>query len=235
MTIRRRVRRLEASHSYGYVLALVVLVIGLTIGAPDTELGRIVIVTVQAATLLVAVWTARAPTRTVHVVSILAGFALLFALIATFAPGDARALTRIVNGLLVAVVPVVITRGIGRVIREQGVTLNAASGVLTLYLLLGLFFGTLYAALAELLSTPYFIGPQSDSLSISVYFSFVTQTTVGYGDVVPALAFGRALAVVQAVLGQLYLVSVVGLVVGHIGRRGPLRGESGSPGGGPSG
>lgn len=45
----------------------------------------------------------------------------------------------------------------------------------------------------------------------------MTMTTVGYGDLVTALDFGQAIAVTQALLGQVYLVTVVALVVGNIG------------------
>jgi hypothetical protein len=54
-----------------------------------------------------------------------------------------------------------------------------------------------------------------------MYFSFITLATVGYGDLVPALQLGRALAVLEGLTGQLYLVTVVALVVSRIGWRGP--------------
>jgi voltage-gated potassium channel Kch len=51
-----------------------------------------------------------------------------------------------------------------------------------------------------------------------LYFSYVTLTTVGYGDLTAAGDLGRMLAVTEALLGQLYLVTVVALVIGNIGR-----------------
>ena len=51
-----------------------------------------------------------------------------------------------------------------------------------------------------------------------LYFSFVTLTTVGFGDRTAAGNFGRMLAVTEALLGQLYLVTVVALVIGNVGR-----------------
>jgi hypothetical protein len=51
-----------------------------------------------------------------------------------------------------------------------------------------------------------------------MYFSVITQSTVGYGDFVPATGLGRAFASAQALVGQLYLVSVVAVVVGNFGR-----------------
>ena len=51
-----------------------------------------------------------------------------------------------------------------------------------------------------------------------LYFSFVTMTTVGYGDLTAAGDLGRMLAVTEALIGQLYLVTVVALVIGNIGQ-----------------
>ena len=53
-----------------------------------------------------------------------------------------------------------------------------------------------------------------------VYFSFTTLTTTGYGDLTPVTQLGHALAVVEMLTGQLYLVTVIGVLVGDlVGRR----------------
>jgi hypothetical protein len=51
-----------------------------------------------------------------------------------------------------------------------------------------------------------------------VYFSFVTLTTVGYGDLTSRLDLGRMCSIFEALFGQLYLVSVVALLVSNVGR-----------------
>jgi voltage-gated potassium channel Kch len=60
------------------------------------------------------------------------------------------------------------------------------------------------------------LGP---SRSDALYFSYVTLATVGYGDLTPATELGRTLAVAEALLGQIYLVTVVALIVGNLGGR----------------
>jgi voltage-gated potassium channel Kch len=55
------------------------------------------------------------------------------------------------------------------------------------------------------------------------YFSFITLTTVGYGDLTPGTELGQLLASLEALTGQLFLVSVVALVVGNLGRDLPHR------------
>jgi len=55
-----------------------------------------------------------------------------------------------------------------------------------------------------------------------IYFSFITLTTTGFGDLTPAYGPGRMLAAIEAIIGQLYLVSVVAIVVSaYSGRRHP--------------
>ena len=51
-------------------------------------------------------------------------------------------------------------------------------------------------------------------LPAGIYFSFITQTTVGYGDILPRSDLARGLAMVQAVTGQLYLAVMVARLVG---------------------
>lgn len=51
-----------------------------------------------------------------------------------------------------------------------------------------------------------------------VSFSFITQATVGYGDLSPDTDFGRMLAVTQALLGQVCLVTIVAALVSNLGR-----------------
>ena len=60
-----------------------------------------------------------------------------------------------------------------------------------------------------------------DSLPVFLYFSFVSLTTLGYGEIVPAHAWTRLLSSVEAVIGQLYLTILVARLVGlHISQAG---------------
>ena len=57
------------------------------------------------------------------------------------------------------------------------------------------------------------------SIQDFLYFSFVTQTTVGYGDFTAAGDLGRALCVVEALVGQLYLVTIIAVLVSRMAGR----------------
>ncbi len=86
-------------------------------------------------------------------------------------------------------------------------------GVLCVYLLLALLFASVHELLAAF-SDPYLHGvPDPPNASDLLYFSVITITTVGYGDITPASESARAVAVTEALVGQLYLVSIVAAVV----------------------
>lgn len=103
------------------------------------------------------------------------------------------------------------------------ITLNRLVGAVCVYLLLGTIWAIAYS-LVDVVSPGSFTGfsPQ-DGLgwdSEWLYFSFVTMTTLGYGDISPVSATARALAYMQAVLGQFYIaVLVAGLVGAYISKR----------------
>jgi voltage-gated potassium channel Kch len=71
---------------------------------------------------------------------------------------------------------------------------------------------------------PFFVQTSTPAAIDYVYFSYVTLTTVGYGDFTASTSVGRMIAVSEALTGQLYLVSAVALLGGNIGRT-IVRGE----------
>jgi hypothetical protein len=85
-------------------------------------------------------------------------------------------------------------------------------------LLLGLVFSTVFSFLDAADSTPFFAQVQTASASDLLYFSFITMTTVGYGDLTPVGNLPRMLAATEALAGQIYLVTAVALLVGNLGR-----------------
>jgi hypothetical protein len=82
--------------------------------------------------------------------------------------------------------------------------------------LIGILFVYLYGVLAVLGSGDFFAQGTDGTRSLRLYFSFVTLATLGYGDYTAAGELGRTLAVVEALLGQLYLVTVIAVLVSRI-------------------
>lgn len=110
-------------------------------------------------------------------------------------------------------------------LRAQAVDREHVLAALSAYMLAGLFFGVLYWAM-ESAWPGSFAGAAGNGsagrlhLSSSIYFSFVTIATLGYGDIVPHSEAARGLAVAEAVGGQLYLaVLIARLVSGYVQRR----------------
>jgi uncharacterized MnhB-related membrane protein len=82
--------------------------------------------------------------------------------------------------------------------------------------LLGFLFAFLYAAIDANGSAPFFVQTDAPTIQTFLYYSFVTQTTVGYGDYTAAASLGRTLSTTQALLGQIYLVTVIAVVVSRM-------------------
>jgi hypothetical protein len=104
---------------------------------------------------------------------------------------------------------------LARVLQDRRVTANTVYGALTAYFLIGLFWGFMYDAIEEIEAGSFaFPGePHESHTSELLYFSLVTQTTLGFGDITPVRSIPRALAAIQAVLGQMYLVALVARLV----------------------
>jgi hypothetical protein len=212
-----RGRRVRA-RSFGFVLLLVVATACFVVAAPDTSWARLVTVLLGDAILLAAVWAGRAERLVVRAAAAAATLlavaaAVYFAVDGTVPP----LLGAIAAGLLVAFAPLVIAAAIVRNVREEGaIELPTLSGVLAIYLLVGMFYSFLYAAIDAAGDRDFFAQVADPERSDFLYFSYITQSTTGYGDLTPAADLGRMLSVTEALFGQIYLVTIVALIVANL-------------------
>jgi len=211
-TIGARLHRLRAARSYAFVLLLVVVGFVFAAAAPEARWARAVLVLIESATLLVALWTSRATPAGARVVIPAVAIAVAVAQIAT---GDTALATAsgLFSGLLVIATIVVIARG---VISAGVVDAQSVLGAITVYILVGMLFVFVYTVVAVTGDGPFFAQGTDGTLALRLYFSFVTLATVGYGDYTAAGDLGRALAVIEALAGQLYLVTVVAVLVSRM-------------------
>jgi Ion channel len=86
-------------------------------------------------------------------------------------------------------------------------------GALSAYIIIGLMFAAFYAAIEHLGAGHFFANGQTASTQTFQYFSFTTLTTLGYGDFTAAGSGGRALAVMEALTGQVFLATLVARLV----------------------
>ncbi len=122
--------------------------------------------------------------------------------------------------LLLLVTPAVV---VVRLSARPRVTLDTVAGALAAYIQFGLFFASAYRLVDLIDGAEFFSGVSDPTMMDFQFFSFVTLTTLGYGDLVPAIDVGKSLAMVEAVLGQVFLVTVVAMAVGNLGATMPKR------------
>jgi hypothetical protein len=97
------------------------------------------------------------------------------------------------------------------VLRGGAVDGERICAALCVYLLAGIAFGGVFAALEAV--APGSLEGAGDDIGSAVYFSFMTLTSVGYGDIAPLTPAARALAMLEAVFGQLYLAVLIARLV----------------------
>jgi voltage-gated potassium channel Kch len=104
-----------------------------------------------------------------------------------------------------------------RVFEEGPITLRRIQGAVAVYLLLGLAWTNVYQVIAYVVPGAFRVGEpvsgDADMLSLLGYFSFVTLTTVGYGDVAPVHPAARSAAVIEALVGQLFPAILIARLV----------------------
>ena len=111
--------------------------------------------------------------------------------------------------LVTATLPVTISR----TLKHRRITHETVLGALCAYVLVGLLFAFIYLAVDELRDAPFFAQPGPHEQSEFLYFSFVALTTLGFGDLSPAVGLPQALTVLEALTGQIFLVTMVARLV----------------------
>jgi Ion channel len=205
-------------YSFGIVLVLILVTLGFQVAAPEEEWARFLILTMHGIVLISALLAARAGRAIVAAAVVAVVTALLVSGLALVGPGELREVpAAAVNMLFIGVTPVIVARGLIREIREEGtVTIRTMFGVLCIYLLAGVFFAFIYAVIDAETANEFFPDVDPASTSDFLYFSFTTLTTTGYGDLVTVNELGRSMAVLEALIGQIYLVTVVALIVANM-------------------
>jgi hypothetical protein len=100
-----------------------------------------------------------------------------------------------------------------RVLARRTVTIQSIYGALSAYIIIGLMFAAIYAAIWRLGGMPFFAEGKPANSQTFQYFSFTTLTTLGYGDFTAAGESGRAIAVMEALTGQVFLATLVARLV----------------------
>jgi hypothetical protein len=219
---RAGVGRLEQRDKYGLLLVMILASLLGVAFSDEGPVGRLIAFSLIGATLLFALHTSDPPRRLKH----LAWGALVVcsAVAAVFtAVGEDRTATVAISGMCCFLVAATLAAILRRVAAHPRIDLATVGGALCVYLLIGMFYSFAYILVSNAGSPDFFAQTANPNGVDFIYFSFITISTTGYGDLSPATDLGRMLAVTEAVTGQLYLVSAVALVIGNLGRERPMR------------
>jgi hypothetical protein len=209
----------ELPRRYGLLLVATLLSLGVQGIAPPGDLQQIVVAALSGASLVLAFRAAQLPRPAIRAAAGLAALVLLVTILKATAGGVGEGAVRLMNAALLVLGPPAVALGVIRDLRtSKHVRIQAVMGVLAHYMLVGMLFGFVYGAVDLLGGDPFFANGEAASVSHCLYFSFTTLTTVGYGDFVARSDLGHTLAVFEALIGQIYLVTVVSLIVSNLGR-----------------
>ncbi len=200
---------------YGAALILIALTIALAF-VTTGPWARVLGVAFGGLALVFCLTASDARPRIVDTARAIAGVAVLVtALVTAFGAQRAGVVgVGLVGAALAFVTPIPIVRRLGH---HSAITGHTVAGALCLYLLAGLCFAYLYLTI-DVVAGPVFAALERADLSDTVYFSFVTLATLGYGDLAPVPEAARLLAIWEAIGGQLYLVTIIAVLVSNLGR-----------------
>lgn len=207
-------RRIRAGDSYSVLLVAIVVAYGMMAVLTTSQWHRTIEGAVFGGVLLLALHTSHIRGRWIQVAAVVVGAWILLNIVQS-AIGEAFEGAGSVMSVLIVVTPLVV---LGRILRHPQVNLETILGAICAYLLIGIAFATIYALMDHLGGAPFFAqGDARDPVKF-LYFSFIVLTTVGFGDLSPATDPGRIVVSMEALIGQIFLVTLVAGLVGNMGR-----------------
>jgi hypothetical protein len=159
-----------------------------------------------------------APRMVQHVAWVILSAAGVASIITTLVGASGHVLDVIFSAATMIALLVASVAIIAHQVKRRGLNLEALLAAITAYVLVGLFFTFVFNLLSLVSPEPMFGGPDDDSLANQLFFSFTTLTTTGYGNLVPANATSQAVAVAEAITGQLFLITAVARIMRGAGR-----------------
>jgi Ion channel len=214
--------RFARGDSYGLLLALI-LVLYLVMAAMNHQSlwGRFFVSLLLGAVLLLAFHTSHVRARGLRIGVVLVVVADTANLVQAVLGRHGTDGSTYIMFALVLIAPVVI---LNRIIRHETVRLETILGAICVYVLIGIAFAGIFAGVNDAEPAGFFAQHIIPTNVDFLYFSFVTITTVGFGDLTAGTSTGRVLVTLEALIGQIFLVTLVARLVGIYGatiRRAP--------------
>jgi hypothetical protein len=207
---RRLARALVSPDSYGSILVLL-LITYVASATATQQWQRSIIVVLQVLTVSMALRVSGARRVVLAIAMIALAYAVVVAVVALFSDESdlTTGLLFIASSALYLLAPLSILRSI---VMRLEVDQEAVLGAIDAYLFVGMFFAFAYQAIGAF-DDPFFSGGIEATVPRSLFFSFTTLTTTGYGNLVPAGQLGQTMAVGEMLMGQLFLVTAVAKVI----------------------
>ena len=211
-----------ATDRYGPVFLLLLSAIGFATFVDDSDLARAMVAMVLLAGV---VGTLRATGVSPFQLrlTLVVGAVLAVAVVAGELT-DATGVEVAVALLVATALGFAATTLLRRIFEQPVIRVREVVAALSAYIEFAMAFAFLYMAAARVGDGAFFASGDVAGMGDFVYFSVVTITTLGFGDLTPATDLGRSLAMVETLFGQVFLVVLVAFLVGMLGRdRSPRR------------
>ena len=211
--------RIDGPDRYGALLLLIVATIVATVALREHTWERFVAIAFAGVMLLFALRTSQAPRRLrLWTAAVLPILLLLTALAAARRSEEAPIRTAIAVAITLMLLAVLLAI-VRRLTTHLTVSWNTIAGALCVYLLFGMVFASLYSVAGHVQDNLLFAQQDDFDSADTIYFSLITLSTVGYGDLTMRSDVTRIMSAIEALVGQIYLITAVGLLVGNLGRR----------------
>lgn len=213
-----------------YFLLFMLLLVDFAMSIITTEVGwtRIASAVLTGITLVAAIRISHTPRK-----GVIWGWVGMTTVVGAGILGEVlqnRALSAFVSGLVTVLLLLGIPIILRRLRQSIQVTFETVAGALCIYVIFGLVFAGILFTISLATDRCFLVAGLADHGPITrsdyYYFSFLTMTTLGYGDVVAANPLGRALATLEAVVGQVYLVTTVAWLVSVARPRHPRKSDA---------
>jgi hypothetical protein len=205
--------RLLEGDTYGTLMILIVVAYVVMAVTEDTKWSRTIVGVCFGATLLLALHTSHVRGKVIRIVGVVVVAAVLWSgLLAVLDKEPFLGAGHLATMLIIATPGVILYR----IFRHPVINFETILGAIDAYMLLGISFAAIYRTL-DTLDSHFFAQGAASSVKY-LYFSFVVITTLGFGDLTPRTDLGRVIVSLEALLGQVFLVTVVAVLVANLGR-----------------
>jgi hypothetical protein len=210
---KKGLKRLAEGDTYGTLLILIIAAYAAMALLENTKWARAITGALFGATLLLALHTSHVRGKVIRVVAVIVVFTVVWQTALAITDHEPFRGATVIGTVLVVATPLVI---LVRIFRHPVINIETILGAIDAYLLVAIAYAAVYGAL-DVIDEPFFAqGPENGVKFL--YFSFVVITTLGFGDLTPRTDIGRVLVSLEALLGQLFLVTIVAVLVANLGR-----------------